>query len=197
MMTDAATLKRPLRADAQRNYDKIVQVAAQAFAEKGTGASLDDIACRAGVGPGTLYRHFPTRDALLAAALHGALDELRDTARRLMAADDPAAALDEWILELARHLRTYGGLPESIATALQDPSSPLCTSCQPMTAGTAKILARAKEAGAVRADVQASDLNALIGSLAWASERRGDSDAALRRLIKLVTDGLRPAPVVE
>lgn len=100
-------------------------------------------------------------------------------------------SLDEWIVELARHLRTYGGLPESIATALQDPDSPLCTSCQPMTNGTVKILARAKDAGAVRADVQASDLNALIGSLAWAVEQRGDSDAALPRLIKLVTDGLR------
>jgi AcrR family transcriptional regulator len=191
MSTDAATLKRPLRADAQRNYDKIVQVATEAFAEKGTGASLDDIACRAGVGPGTLYRHFPPRDALLAASLDGALAELGATARRLVEAPDAAAALDEWIVELARHLRTYGGLPESIATALQDPSSPLCTSCQPMTKGTAKILERAKEAGAVRADVQASDLNALIGSLAWAAEQRGDSDAALQRLIRLVTEGLR------
>ncbi|GAA4161645.1 TetR/AcrR family transcriptional regulator [Gryllotalpicola daejeonensis] len=190
MSADAAT-KRPLRADAQRNYDKIVQVAAQAFAEKGTGASLDDIACRAGVGPGTLYRHFPTRDALLAAALGDALADLGATARRLSEEPDAAKALDEWIVELARHLRTYGGLPESIATALQDPSSPLCSSCQPMTKGTATILARAKEAGAVRADVQASDLNALIGSLAWAAEQRGDSDAALRRLIKLATSGLR------
>jgi AcrR family transcriptional regulator len=190
MGTDAAT-KRPLRADAQRNYDNIVRVATEAFAEKGTGASLDDIACRAGVGPGTLYRHFPTRDALLAAALHGALDELGETARRLMAEPDAGKALDEWIVELARHLRTYGGLPDSIATALQDPESLLGTRCQPMRTGTKQLLARAQEAGAVRADVQASDLNALIGSLAWAAERRGDSDAALCRLIKLVTDGLR------
>ncbi|WP_162940105.1 TetR/AcrR family transcriptional regulator [Gryllotalpicola protaetiae] len=191
MSTDAATVRRPLRADAQRNYDKIVQVATQAFAENGTGASLDDIACRAGVGPGTLYRHFPTRDALLAAALHGALTDLGDTARRLIAEPDAGEALDEWILELARHLRTYGGLPESIAIALQDPNSPLGTKCQPMRTGTDTLLARAKAAGAVRADVQASDLNALIGSLAWAAERRGDSDAALQRLIRLATMGLR------
>ena len=191
MGTDAATVKRPLRADAQRNYDKIVQVATQAFAENGTGASLDDIACRAGVGPGTLYRHFPTRDALLAAALHGALEELGDTARRLVAEPDAGEALDEWIVELARHLRTYGGLPDSIATALQDPDSLLGTKCQPMRSGTERLLERAKASGAVRADVQAGDLNALIGSLAWAAERRGDSDKALRRLIKLVTEGLR------
>jgi AcrR family transcriptional regulator len=191
MGTDAATVKRPLRADAQRNYDRIVQVATEAFAEKGTGASLDDIACRAGVGPGTLYRHFPTRDALLAAALHGALDELSETARRLLAEPDAGKALDEWIVELARHLRTYGGLPDSIAAAMQDPDSLLGTRCQPMRSGTEQLLARAKKAGAVRAEVQASDLNALIGSLAWAAERRGDSDAALKRLIRLVTDGLR------
>jgi len=186
-----AAMKRPLRADAQRNYDRIVQVATEAFAERGTGASLDDIACRAGVGPGTLYRHFPTRDALLAAALRGALDELGETARRLMAEPDAAAALDEWIVELARHLRTYGGLPDSIAAAMQDPDSLLGTRCQPMRTGTTELLERAKKAGAVRADVQASDLNALIGSLAWAAERRGDSDAALQRLIRLVTEGLR------
>jgi len=190
MSADAAT-KRPLRADAQRNYDKIVKVAAEAFAERGTGASLDDIACRAGVGPGTLYRHFPTRDALLAAALRGALDELGETARRLLAEPDAGAALDEWMIELARHLRTYGGLPESIAAALQDPDSLLGTRCQPMRSGTKQLLERAKAAGAVRADVQASDLNALIGSLAWAAEQRGDSDAALLRLLRLVTDGLR------
>jgi AcrR family transcriptional regulator len=190
MSADAGT-RRPLRADAQRNYDRIVQVAAEAFAENGTSASLDDIACRAGVGPGTLYRHFPSRDALLAAALRGALDELGDTARRLLAAPDAGAALDEWIVELARHLRTYGGLPDSIAAAMQDPDSPLGSRCQPMRTGTKQLLARAKDAGAVRADVQASDLTALIGSLAWAAERRGDSDAALRRLIGLVTEGLR------
>jgi AcrR family transcriptional regulator len=190
MVADAVKV-RPLRADAQRNYDKIVEVAAQAFAEKGTGASLDDIACRAGVGPGTLYRHFPTRDALLAAALEGALAELDEAARRLLAADDAGAALDEWMLVLARHLRIYGGLPDSIATAFADESSPLCVRCKPMQAGTVELVKRAQGAGAIRADVVASDVNALIGSVAWASERRDDSDATLARLVRVVADGLK------
>jgi AcrR family transcriptional regulator len=166
-------------------------VAADAFAEKGTGASLDDIACRAGVGPGTLYRHFPTRDALLAAALADSLGELKATARRLIEEPDAGAALDEWIVELARHLRTYGGLPDTVAQAFQEPGNPLGTSCQPMRTGTELLVDRAKEAGAIRTDVNSSDVGALIASLAWAAERRGDSDETLRRMLRLVTDGLR------
>ncbi|HEY0248309.1 MAG TPA: helix-turn-helix domain-containing protein [Gryllotalpicola sp.] len=191
MTTAEAAKTRPLRADAQRNYDRIVLVASEAFTEKGTGASLDDIACRAGVGPGTLYRHFPSRDALLAAALKGALEELGETARRLLAAPDARAALDEWLVELARHLRIYGGLPESVAQAFQDPENPLCTSCQPMRVGTEQLVERAKAAGAIRADVDPADVGTLIGSLAWAAERRGDSDATLQRLLSLLTEGLR------
>ncbi|MCL2514599.1 MAG: TetR/AcrR family transcriptional regulator [Microbacteriaceae bacterium] len=185
--------RRPLRADAQRNYDKIVKVAAEAFAEKGTGASLDDIACRAGVGPGTLYRHFPTRDALLAAALHDSLGELADAARRLSVEADAGAALDEWILVMARHLRTYAGLPDSIGAAFAggEADSPLRTTCMPMQSGTRELVRRAKEAGVIRADVEASDVAALIGSIAWAAERRNDSDETLVRLVRVVSEGLR------
>jgi AcrR family transcriptional regulator len=189
--TTTTATARPLRADAQRNYDEIVRVARESFAENGTRASLDDIACRAGVGPGTLYRHFPTRDCLLTAALRDSLQQLETSAAELSAADDRGAALDRWLFELASHLRTYGGLPDSVAQSFQDDSSPLRTSCQPLLATTETLLDRAREAGAVRADASARDVFSIVASLAWAADSRDDSDEDLRRLLGLVLAGLK------
>jgi AcrR family transcriptional regulator len=190
-MTVKAATERPMRADAKRNYDAIVRVASEAFAQNGTQASLDDIACRAGVGPGTLYRHFPSRDCLLAAALSDSLDELARSADTLAASDDPSAALDEWLFQVATHLRTYGGLPDSVAQAFRSEESPLRTSCVPLRDITKQLLTRAQEAGAVRGDAESGDVFALVSSLAWAADRRGDSDDDLRRLLSLATGGLR------
>lgn len=189
MGTATAAASRPLRADAQRNYDRIVEVASDAFAERGVLTSLDDIACRAGVGPGTLYRHFPNRDGLIAAALGGSLEKLDALATRLEASDDPGAALDEWMLALANHLRTYDNLPESIAEAFRSDDSPLRNSCRPLTAGTSALVERAKQAGVIRDDVDWRDLFTLVSSVAWASQRRGDKDA--ERMLALATAGIR------
>ncbi|QDZ15307.1 TetR/AcrR family transcriptional regulator [Humibacter ginsenosidimutans] len=191
MGTATATASRPMRADAQRNYDRIVQVASDAFAERGVLTSLDDIACRAGVGPGTLYRHFPTRDGLIAAALGGSLDKLAGLSESLTASDDPGAALDDWMLALAEHLRTYDNLPESIAEAFRVDDSPLRNSCRPLTNTTSVLVDRAKKAGVIRHDVDYRDLFALVSSVAWASQRRGDSDADLKRMLALATGGIR------
>ncbi len=193
MTTTTASPSRPLRADAQRNYDAIVGIARDAFAENGTQTSLDDIACRAGVGPGTLYRHFPTRDCLLAAALRDSLTELESGAAELAQDPDAAAALNEWLFLLATHLRTYGGLPDSVAQAMQEGTGALAESCAPLRSETGMLLARAQEAGAVRSDVSAGDVFTIVASLAWASDRRGDSDADLRRLLGIATVGLRVA----
>lgn len=188
-MTDAPA--RPLRADAKRNYDAIVHVASEAFAQHGTQTSLDDIACKAGVGPGTLYRHFPSRDCLIAAALHDSLTELEAASEQLETADDTGKALDTWLFQLATHLRTYGGLPDSVAQAFRSESSPLRTSCVPLRTITSTLLERAQQAGVARADASAGDVFALVSSLAWAADQRGDSDADLRRMLGLVTGGLR------
>ncbi|MHA7985012.1 TetR/AcrR family transcriptional regulator [Rathayibacter sp. CAU 1779] len=191
MGSATATAQRPMRADAQRNYDRIVEVASDAFAERGVLTSLDDIACRAGVGPGTLYRHFPTRDGLIAAALGGSLDRLTELSVRLQASDDPGDALDEWMLALANHLRTYDNLPESIAEAFRTEDSPLRNSCQPLTDTMARLVTRAKKAGVIRPDLNSRDLFALVASVAWASQRRGDTDADLKRMLALATGGIR------
>ena len=182
--------KRPLRADAQRNYDAIVQAALDVFAEQGTQGSLDDIATRAGVGNATLYRRFPTREDLLVAALRHRMAELDQIAGRLSASDNPAAALEEWFFHVATHLRTWRGLPDSIARALNDNGSPLSHACQPLEAWTERLLARSTRTNFTRADLDPHDVFTLVASLAWAADTRGDSEDDLRRMVHLVLEGL-------
>lgn len=198
MSIEAAAPSRPMRADARRNYDAIVKVAGEAFSEHGTQASLDDIACRAGVGPGTLYRHFPNRDCLLEAALVESRLEINQLADELLDEDDPGAALDTWMLALARHANTWDGLPDSIAQSINNEKSPLGASCSSLVDATGRLLDRAREQGAVSADVSARDLFVMAGSLAWAASRphgsgdgRSEASDDLPRLLELLMRGLR------
>lgn len=191
MSSEAAAAARPLRADAQRNYDRILEVACEAFTEHGVQTSLDEIAKRAGVGAGTLYRHFPTRDCLLAAALGKGRQELDQVVAGCLSSDDAGEGLDEWLIAVAEYLGRYDGLPDSVAQAVNDDSSPLGMPCTAIKASTAALLKRAQDAGAVRADVKADDLFVLASSLAWAADSNGYEQSDLRRLLTLVTVGLR------
>ena len=186
----ASATDRPLRADAQRNYDAIVRSAGEVFAEQGTRGSLDDIAHRAGVANATLYRRFPTRDDLLAATLRYRMAELDELASRLIEAADPGVALEEWFFQAANHLRTWQGLPDSVVRALQEGESPLRHACQPLEESTDRLVTLAKGADAIRPDLDSHDVFTLIGSLAWAATARGDSDEDLRRMIRLVLEGI-------
>ncbi len=174
------------RADARRNHDLIVSVAAEAFAEHGIDASLRDIARRAGIGIGTLYRHFPTREALLEALLRQRFDVLRDKAEAL-ADTPPAEALPTWLTEFATRSTTYRGLPESVLDALRDESSDLHASCAAMRAAATRLLTRAQEADVVAGDVTAEELLILAAGVAWGSER---SAIPVERLLDLALNGL-------
>jgi AcrR family transcriptional regulator len=182
--------KRPLRADAQRNYDAIVQAALDVFVEQGTQGSLDDIATRAGVANATLYRRFPTREDLLVAALRHRMAELDEIAGRLSTSEDPGAALEEWFFHVATHLRTWQGLPDSIARALSDDRAPLSHACQPLLVWTERLLARSTQTSFTRVDLDPHDVFTLVASLAWAAHTRGDSEDDLRRMVHLVLEGL-------
>ena len=182
--------KRPLRADAQRNYDALVRAALDVFVEQGTQGSLDDIANLAGVANATLYRRFPTREDLLVAALRKRMAELDEIAARLSASEDRGAALEEWLFHLATHLRTWRGLPDSIARALSDDGSPLAHACQPLEDWTERLLARSTQTRFTRVDLDPHDVFTLVASLAWAADTRGDSEQDLRRMIHLVLEGL-------
>lgn len=160
-----------LRADAQRNHDRILHVALEHFAARGINASLEDIAKAAGVGPGTLYRHFPSREALLAAALQdkqAALLAHAQEARRLADAD---AALGKWLGALQDYLRTFSGLPAPVATAINEQASPLAVSCHSLISITAEFLARAQEHGHARLAVTANDLFLGALGMAWVADQ--------------------------
>jgi AcrR family transcriptional regulator len=179
---------RPRRADARRNADRLLQAARAAVAEHGADASLDDIARRAGVGSGTLYRHFPTRQAMLAAVFQDRVETLRDHGLDLLEAADPDRALERWIAAVAEHARTNRGLAAVLMTAITDPSTETASACQAMHDVSAQLLTRAQRSGLLRTDLASSDLLRLINAIVVATEQAPTSTTLL---LKLVMDGLR------
>ncbi len=180
--------RRPMRADARRNYERLLAVARTAFAEHGADASLDDIARRAGVGPGTLYRHFPTRQALLEAVYRDGVEEICGRAYELLDAMPPGEALAAWLRALADYVATKRGLAMALVASLGEDGSELFASCkQAMVAAGAAVLDAAKEAGAVRPDTDLKDVLKLVHAIGAATEQAPqDAD----RLLSLVLDGL-------
>ncbi|MDP9866904.1 MULTISPECIES: TetR/AcrR family transcriptional regulator [Streptosporangium] len=182
------TTQRPMRADARRNYGRLLAAARDAFAEHGTEASLEDIARSAEVGIGTLYRHFPTRRALLEAVLHDGIATIDARARELLESPSPEEALLVWLRHLVAHATTYRGLAATLMSSIRDPSSELHGSCETMQRNGDRLLANAQRAGAIRPEVTGADLVKLVNAIAWAGEHGGgDAD----RLLDLLTDGLR------
>jgi AcrR family transcriptional regulator len=180
-----------VRADAQRNYDRIIEVARQVFAERGADASMDEIARRAGVGPGTLYRHFATRDNL-----HDAL--MKDWAARIDAAADKAAASElpprevllGWFEDYVRHISAHRGGPAKITSAIDDAGSPIHRKCQALIEANAKVLARLQALGALRDGTDSVQVCRLVGGIATVADQSGLGDAAVRPLLEVVADGL-------
>lgn len=146
------------RADARRNRGLVLDAARAAFARDGVDASLDEIARSAGVGPGTLYRHFPTREHLLREVLHerqAALLARRDEARAMPGARD---GLCLWMTALKDYLGAFNGLPRPFIDAFEAQASPLAVTCQSLVAATGEFLSRAQAEGAARRSVTAPAL---------------------------------------
>lgn len=156
-----------MRADAKKNYDHLLAVAGDVVAEQGADASLRDVARRAGVGLGTLYRHFPTREALLEALLRTRFDELAARAATLETPGPPEDALVSWLRDCVACAHEYRGVVALMVAAIEDPESALHASCVAMRAAGTRLLTRAQTAGAARADIDGTDLFALVGALAW------------------------------
>ncbi|WP_433893376.1 TetR/AcrR family transcriptional regulator [Streptomyces sp. CA-111067] len=184
--------ERPLRADARRNRARILETARAAFAAEGVGVSLDEIARRAGVGPGTVHRHFPTKEALFEAAVTEHLQQLTDQARSALRADEAGSAF-------------FGFLRQMIddADAKQDLTDTLARAGTPLGDGTlraaaelrevfAELLTRAQRTGRVRPDVDASDVHAIVLAALTAQAQRSDPSHPAR-VANLVLDCLRPA----
>lgn len=159
--------RRP-RSDKQRNRSLILDVAEQYFSEHGISGSMDAIAKRAGVGAGTLYRHFPTRDALLAALLQARDDELVAERGRLRATEqDAATVLDAWLGALGRWASAFDGLPEPLRAALGEEHNPLALTCQGYIDDTDTFLQGAKREGTARTEVRARDLFLAVLATSW------------------------------
>jgi AcrR family transcriptional regulator len=183
---------RPRRADARRNYDQLVEQARIAFGESGVNASLDEIARRAGVASGTLYRHFPTRLDLIEVVLAGQIAELASLGRQLLTADDEASALATWLHAAVLHALTYRGLSAAVMNSALDRDNGLVSSwhAELFEVGAA-LLARARQSGAVTADADDADVLRMIGAIAWAAQDSPDSSAQADRLLALLMNGLR------
>lgn len=180
------TATRPMRADARRNRDAVLQAAATVFAAEGITAPLDDIARAAGIGNATLYRNFPTRDDLLAAVMVDSVDALLAESEVLEAGVAPAEALAEWMFRLAWGLRIWQDLPTCIASAVCDGGSPVRPVSERLTERTAELLARARATGGVTAD----EVFQLVTAVSWAVDRFGDDEPAARRRVALATAGV-------
>ncbi|MFB8240605.1 TetR/AcrR family transcriptional regulator [Kitasatospora purpeofusca] len=182
------------RTDARRNRERLLAAAQEAFAEAGAEASLNDIARRAGVGPGTLYRHFPTRAALLAAVLEERVERLCARADELTATHPADQALAEWLRAFIAHARTNHGLGGAL---LLEASDTLDADChRRIEDAAAAVLTRAQRNGTARPDLAADDLLQLALGIALATTGPGpDREARADRLLALALDGVHtPAP---
>ncbi|MER5754662.1 helix-turn-helix domain-containing protein [Streptomyces sp. NPDC002088] len=186
------TQVKPMRADARRNYERLLKAAAQAFAEHGEGASLDDIAKRAGVGSGTLYRHFPTRQALLEAAYVDRIEALAVRAEELGKELPPGEALVEWLNELCVGTIQVRGLKALLGSAVTDGSVAAVTACGTSVRGAAtRLVEAAQEAGTLRRDIEPIEVLRLAHGVATASELANEQGKSIRRYVSLLTEGLR------
>lgn len=156
----------------------------------GTDASLEDVARRAGVGIGTLYRHFPDRHALMSAVFEDAVNELLAGARELQTAPDPCQALLTWLHEVVTHAATYRGLSRALMPA--SPASALSRCGTPTREAGSALLTRAQDAGAVRADVRIGDLLQLTHAIALAAEESPGDPESADRLLTPTLMGLKP-----
>jgi len=183
-------LRKP-RSDAQRNRERILEVAKGAFTRHGAATSLDDIAKQAGVGAGTLYRHFPTRDALIEAVYRSEVEKLAAAAHGFAAAMSPVEALRAWLLLFVDYIAAKHIIAPALNSVAGGPSRLYEGSRSLVQGAIDELVKRAKKNGDVRRDVDASDLlRALIGLSYVASG--GDWQQSARRLVDILIAGSRP-----
>ena len=187
MTTTNSLIERPKRADARRNYDKLVTAARDAFAELGTSASLEEVARRAGVGIGTLYRHFPSRQDLLEAVY---VEEVEDVCRRADELSDlpPWEALAEWLHRVVSYVGRKYALAQELWNYL-DRDAPVFSGCRTaLFAAGGTLLERAQQAGEVRADVTIDDVMQIVGGIGKNATIPPDQ---MERILDIALDGLR------
>lgn len=189
-----------MRSDARHNRDKVLRAARAEFADAGAQASLNRIAQRAGVGPGTLYRHFPSLQALLVAIIRDDVDRLCAAGHDLTDHPDPGDALRVWLRKVAVHATAMRGLVAaqmlaatgsgSSSSSSSDADAALAACHDKIRAAGIALLDRARRQGAVTTDIDIGDLLTLVNAVAWASEQAHDDPRLLDRLMAPVVRGL-------
>jgi AcrR family transcriptional regulator len=187
--TEVASLaKRPKRADARRNYEKLVAAAREAFTEADRSAALEDIARRAGVGIGTLYRNFPTRTDLVQAVYVDEVEALARSAEALAGAE-PWEALTAWLHDFVGYVATKQALAEELFAVDDAARLAVFSSCRAMLyAAGEPLLRRAQDAGIARPDVTIEEVIRLVGGIA---KIPADDPADVQRVLAVALDGLR------
>lgn len=188
----ASTTPRPLRADARRNRERLLRAAADVFDELGPQAPMDEIATRAGIGNATLYRHFPTRHALLVAVYADEVATVCARAGELADSADPREALAWWLHAFVEHLISARGLAAAVIAQLGDPQ--LSEPCRALKDTTAEMLAQAQRHGAVSDRVHLDDVLQLANGIAVASEMTASGPAQAARTLDLALDGIFTSP---
>jgi AcrR family transcriptional regulator len=182
---------RTMRADAAKNRQRILEAAEATFASEGLATPVDTVAERAGVGIGTLYRHFPTKEALFEAIVMTRLEVLVASARAAADADDPAAALFDFLRHFAREATAKHDLFDAMGAAGFDIKSQCAETVDEMKRAVDRLVDRAKAVGAVRSDVGAEEIIGLIVGACQAAQMSNSDAAASARMIDIICNGIR------
>jgi len=186
---EPAAVRKP-RADAERNRVRLLETAKAAFAEKGSAASLDEIARTAGVGAGTLYRHFPTRDALIEAVYRNETEQLVAAANRLAKTHSPMTALREWLLLFVEYMATKYGMSEALNSICGGASDLYAATSAQVKQVMAKLIDGAVASGDIRLDFDPLDLLRALAGVANMSPGP-DAKQAARRMVDILIAGVR------
>jgi AcrR family transcriptional regulator len=183
------TSRRP-RTDAVRNRERVLEAAKAVFSAGGPDASLEAVARHAGVGIGTLYRHFPTREALFEAVYRREVEQLADLAEQLKAEASPVEALRRWLRSNVEFVATKKGMSAALALAVNSTSELTVYSFERLTKAVGALLDRAVAAGEIRADISAEDLLRALVGMCYLHDQPG-WQASVLRLLDVFIDGLR------
>lgn len=186
---ESAAVRKP-RADAERNRVRLLETAKAAFAEKGSGASLDEIARVAGVGAGTLYRHFPTRDALVAAVYRNETELLVAAAGRLAETHPPVTALREWLLLFVDYIATKHGMSELLNSIVGGTSELYSASAAQMKQAISRLVDRAVASGDIHLNLDPFDLLRALAGVANIG-LGPDGERAAKNLVDILIAGIR------
>jgi AcrR family transcriptional regulator len=190
-MKRSKSASRKPRADAQRNRERILEVAKVAFTRSGANASLDDIAKESGVGPGTLYRHFPTREELLQAVYRSEMEKVAAAEEKFAQSLPPIEALRAWLLLFVEAIETKQLIAPALSTLIGDPKKVFAASYARMQEAIRALVKRAVKSGDMRKDVDPMDLlRALVGVAHVATGT--DWQQSARRLVDILIAGSRP-----